>query len=70
MKLENGDGYAFAVSLEGMNNAVLKSFASIFADEDAMMSTFTGDNTVLNDALFNYFDDTTSNSTEADKVNA
>lgn len=70
MKLENGDGYAFAVSVEGMNNAVLRSFASIFADEDAMMATFTGDNTVLNDALFNYFDDTTSNSTTADKVNA
>lgn len=70
MKLENGEGYAFAVSVEGMNNAVLKSFASIFADEDAMMATFTGDNTVLNDALFNYFDDTTSNSTTADKVNA
>ena len=69
MKLENGDGYAFAVSLEGMNNAVLKSFASIFADEDAMMATFKGDNTVLNEALFNYFDDTTSNSTAADKVN-
>ena len=48
-----------------MNDAVLKSFASIFADEDAMLATFEGDNTVLTDALFNYFDDTTSNSTEA-----
>lgn len=66
MKLKEGDGgYAFAVSVEGMSNEVLKSFASIFADEDAMMSTFTGDNTVLQKALFDYFDDTTSNSTEA-----
>lgn len=65
MKLENGEGYAFAVSLQGMNDEVLRSFASIFADEDAMMKTFSGDNKVLEDALFNYVNDTTSNSTEA-----
>lgn len=65
MKLKEGNGYAFAVSVEGMNNEVLRSFASIFADEDAMLATFTGDNNVLNKALFDYFDDTTSNSTEA-----
>ena len=65
MKLKEGSGYAFAVSVEGMNTEVLRSFASIFADEDAMLATFTGDNNVLTDALFNYMDDTTSNSTEA-----
>ena len=61
MKLKEGDGYAFAVSVEGMNDTVLRSFASIFADEDAMLSTFTGDNKVLKDALFDYVNDTTSN---------
>lgn len=61
--LKNKDGnYAFAVSLQGMSDEVLKSFASIFADEDAMLSTFKGTNNVLKDALFGYFDDTTSNS--------
>ena len=63
MKIKEGesDGYAFAVSLQGMSDAVLRSFASIFADEDAMLATFTGDNSVLTDALFTYAGDTTSN---------
>ena len=64
----NSKNYAFAVSLEGMSNEVLKSFASIFADEDAMQDTFEGDNKVLEDALFEYFDDTTSNSVRAKKT--
>ena len=67
MHLKEGENeYAIAVSVEGMNNEVLKSFASIFADEDAMLATFEGDNTVLEKALFNYFDDTTSNSTSTE----
>ncbi|MBQ6631049.1 MAG: hypothetical protein IJH55_02805, partial [Romboutsia sp.] len=70
MKLKEGEGYAFAVSVEGMNDSVLRSFASIFADEDAMLSTFTGDNKVLSDALFGYFDDTTSNTNKPTEVNA
>lgn len=49
-------GYAIAVSLEGMNNDVLKSFASIFADEDAMLKTYEGKNSVIKDSLFNYVD--------------
>lgn len=70
MKLKEGEGYAFAVSVEGMNDSVLRSFASIFADEDAMLSTFTGDNKVLSDALFGYFDDTTSNTEKPTEVQA
>lgn len=63
MKLKNSENeYAFAVSVEGMNDEVLRSFASIFADEEAMMDTFEGDNKVLEKALFDYLDDTTSNS--------
>lgn len=64
MKLKDSENsYAFAVSIEGMNDNVLRSFASIFADEEAMMATFTGDNTVLQQALFDYLNDTTSNAT-------
>lgn len=54
-------GYAFAVSLEGMNNEVLRSFASIFADEDAMLKTFKGTNKTLEDNLFTYLNDNSSN---------
>ena len=54
--------YAVAVSLQGMDDEVLKSFASIFADEDALLETFTGKNNVFKDALFEYTEDTTSNS--------
>ena len=64
MKLEKGDGYAFAVSLEGMNNNVLQSFASIFADENAMLETFQGDNKVITDALFSYLGDSSSTTTD------
>ena len=61
MKTTEENHYAFAVSLEGMNDKVLRSFASIFADEDAMSETFTGDNKAIEDSLFNYLDDGTSN---------
>lgn len=60
--------YAFAVSLEGMNNNVLRSFASIFADEDAMMNTFKGENAAIKDSLFNYLGDNTSNSGKSDST--
>lgn len=66
MKTKEEGHYAFAVSLEGMNNNVLKSFASIFADEDAMEKTFTGGNEVIKDSLFNYLGDSTSNTSTAD----
>ena len=59
--------YAVAVSLQGMDDEVLKSFASIFADEDAMLETFTGKNNVFKDALFEYTEDTTSNSKKKKK---
>ena len=62
MKTQEENHYAFAVSLEGMNDNVLRSFASIFADEDAMENTFTGENEVLKKSLFNYLEDGTSNS--------
>lgn len=54
--------YAFATYLVGMTDDTLRSFASIFADEDAMTETFEGKNEVLKDNLFKYLDDTTSNS--------
>lgn len=64
MKTENEAGQqAWAVFLTGMTDDTLRSFASIFADENAMESTFAGENNVLKDNLFNYMDDTTSNST-------
>ena len=66
MQTKEEGHYAFAVSLEGMNNNVLRSFASIFADEDAMENTFTGENAAIKDSLFNYLDDSTSNTSTAD----
>ena len=36
----NEDKYAIAVSLQGMSDEVLKSFASIFADEESMTDIF------------------------------
>ena len=54
---------AFATYLVGLTDDTLRSFASIFADEDAMSDTFEGNNNVLKDNLFKYADDTTSNST-------
>ena len=64
LKTQNEAGQqAWAVFLTGMTDDTLRSFASIFADENAMESTFTGENKVVKDNLFNYMDDTTSNST-------
>lgn len=62
MKANEGDGYAFAVSLQGMSDGVLRSFASIFADEDAMMETLTGKNNALeqNNTFIDYVTDTSS----------
>lgn len=62
MKANEGDGYAFAVSLQGMSDGVLRSFASIFADEDAMMETLTGKNNALeeNNTFIDYATDTSS----------
>jgi len=65
--------YAFAVYLEGMTDETLKSFASIFADEDAMLQTFKGNNSVIEDNLFTYIDDNSSNkndSTQSKNKNA
>lgn len=67
MKANEGDGYAFAVSLQGMSDGVLRSFASIFADEDAMMNTLTGKNNALeqNNTFIDYVQDTSTKSTSA-----
>lgn len=54
MMSETSKGYAIAVSLEAMNNDVLRSFASIFADEDAMLKTYEGKNNIINKNLFSY----------------
>lgn len=60
--MQNEEGKkAFAVSLQGMSNEVLKSFASIFADEDSMTDVFKSSD--AKNKLFNYGEDkTTSNS--------
>ena len=62
MKANEGEGYAFAVSLQGMSDGVLRSFASIFADEDAMMQTLTGKNKALmqNNTFIDYASDTST----------
>lgn len=59
MKSKDSDGYAFAVSLQGMSDGVLRSFASIFADEEAMMNTLTGENNALeeNNTFIDYIND-------------
>ena len=57
---------AFATYLAGLTDNTLRSFASIFADEDAMNETFTGENSTLKDNLFKYAEDTTSNSTKSE----
>ena len=62
MQTSEKNHYAFAVSLEGMNDSVLRSFASIFADEDAMLKTFKGENKAIKKAMIEYLDDSTSNS--------
>ena len=62
MKAKDSDGYAFAVSLQGMSDGVLRSFASIFADEDAMLQTMTGKNNALekNNTFIDYVEKNTS----------
>ena len=62
MKAKDSDGYAFAVSLQGMSDGVLRSFASIFADEDAMLNTMTGKNNALeqNNTFIDYVEKNTS----------
>lgn len=59
MKAKDKEGYAIAVSLQGMSDGVLKSFASIFADEEAMMNTMTGQNNALekNNTFIDYLED-------------
>lgn len=67
--MENKEGRkALAVSVEAMSNDVLRSFASIFADEDSMENTFSGENEVLKKALFEYADDKTSSSNREKKA--
>lgn len=61
---------AFATYLVGMTDDTLRSFASIFADEDAMADTFEGNNNVLKDNLFKYAEDTTSNSSDGNSGDA
>lgn len=61
---------AFATYLVGMTDDTLRSFASIFADEDAMADTFEGNNNVLKDNLFKYAEDTTSNSSDGNAGDA
>lgn len=53
---------ALATFLVGMTDDTLRSFASIFADEDAMKDTFEGKNNVLKDNMFEFAKDKTSNS--------
>ena len=62
MKAKDSDGYAFAVSLQGMSDGVLRSFASIFADEDAMLNTMKGKNNALeqNNTFIDYVEKNTS----------
>lgn len=67
--MENKEGRkALAVSVEAMSNDVLRSFASIFSDEDSMEETFSGENEVLKKALFEYADDKTSSSNREKKA--
>lgn len=66
LKVANEAGnQAWAVFLTGMTDDTLRSFASIFADENAMNDTFSGNNNVLKDNLFNYADKSTSNSKDS-----
>ena len=64
--MENKEGKkAFAVSLMGMSDEVLKSFASIFADEDSMTDVFKSND--AKNKLFNYGDDTSDKTTSGTK---
>ena len=71
MKAKDSDGYAFAVSLQGMSDGVLRSFASIFADEDAMLETMTGKNNALekNNTFIDYLEKnaSTTNTNDSSK---
>lgn len=70
MKANEGEGYAFAVSLQGMSDGVLRSFASIFADEEAMMDTLTGKNNALeqNNTFINYVNDSSTKPTSSNGI--
>lgn len=72
MKAKEGDGYAIAVSLQGMSDGVLKSFASMLVDEDSLEKTMTGKNNVLdkNGSFFKYTDDTSTNQSGNKLTNA
>ena len=60
MKNDN-QNMAIAVSLQGMSNEVLKSFASIFADEESMSDVFSDKNKKAKNKLFDYdFEDSSS----------
>lgn len=59
---------ALATFLVGMTDDTLRSFASIFADEDSMSDTFTGKNEVLKDNMFKYAEDTSSNSKKTEST--
>ena len=63
MKTKNKKNYAIAVSLEAMDDEVLKSFASIFADEDAMEDVFKTDKD--KEKLFDYDGENTSSSDDS-----
>lgn len=62
---DKGGRMAVAVSLEGLADEVLKSFASIFADEDSMEDVF--DTKKKKKKLFKYDGETTSNDDKDDK---
>ena len=64
--MKNTEGnYAVAVSLQGMSNEVLKSFASIFADEEAMTDVFKTKKS--KNKLFDYDAEPTSNNSTGKK---
>lgn len=67
MKAKESDGYAIAVSLQGMSDGVLRSMASIFADEEALADTMTGKNNALekNNTFIDYVEDTSTNTAKA-----
>lgn len=64
MKAKEGDGYAFAVSLQGMSDAVLTSFASIFTEKDDEIKIkggkVTNNSLSQNNTFIDYASDTSS----------
>ena len=64
---DKNDNMAIAVSLQSMEDEVLKSFASIFADEDSMTDVFKKKKD--REKLFEYDGETTSNSDDKDDKN-